>query len=113
MRVSAWKSFLPTHRRSPMRIVIVIVRFDQDRRLALTGFVITSATCRVIRYPTDQGQTQSQDPPKGLVSLIDAPPVFAVQLTRKPSAFAHQRILGEHLGEFPDLRTSSEISENG
>ncbi len=38
MRVSAWKSFLPTHRRSPMRIVIVIVRFDQDRRLALTGF---------------------------------------------------------------------------
>ena len=26
-------------------------------RLALTGFVITSTNFRVIRYPTDQGQT--------------------------------------------------------
>jgi len=83
MRVSAWKSCLPPIAGVPMRIGIAIVGFDQDLWLALTGFVITSANFRVIRYPTDPGQTQSQDQPKGLrfdlgpspgPGLIDAPP---------------------------------------
>ena len=55
-----------------MRIGIVIVGFDQDLWLALTGFVITSANFRVIRYPTDPGQTQSQDQPKVLRFDLDS-----------------------------------------
>jgi hypothetical protein len=37
-----------------------------------------------------------------LGSLIDAPPVFAVKLTRKPTAYANQRMLRIPLGELPD-----------
>jgi hypothetical protein len=55
-----------------MRIGIVIVRFDQDLLLAPTDFVITSANFRVIRYPTDPGQTQSQDQPQGLRFDLDS-----------------------------------------
>ena len=40
--------------------------------------------------------------PKGWDSLIDAPPVFAVKLTRKPTAYDNQRTLGIPLSEFPD-----------
>jgi len=79
--------------------------------------VITSTNFRAIRYPTDQSQTKSRDHPKGLrfdldsvgpapdPGLIEAPPglpALAVKLTRKPTAYAHQRMLRRPLGEFPD-----------
>ena len=77
--------------------------------LALTGFVITSPNSRALRYRTDQSQTYHRDQPEGLGFDRDSAwvprqvrIVFAVKLTRKPTAYADQRIPGIPLGECAD-----------
>ena len=77
--------------------------------LALTGFVITSPNSRALRYRTDQSQTYHRDQPEGLGFDRDSAwvprqvrIVCAVKLTRKPTAYADQRIPGIPLGECAD-----------
>ena len=43
--------------------------------------------------PPIRGRRKVEISPEGWDSLIDAPPVFAVKLTRKPTAYANQRML--------------------